>query len=472
MPHSENHGRFEEQRIALGGDGTFPNYRIPAIIQVDTGDLLASYDGRPTGTDAPGPNSVLQRRSTDGGRTWGEQTVIAQGQGGARKVGYSDPSYVYDRETGTLFNFHVFSKDTGFWNSAHGNDDADRSVMSAAVSISTDGGHTWSTRSLTEVVKPEGVRATFATSGHGIRITRGRHAGRLVQQYVGAFSDGTVRAYSVYSDDHGTTWHMGTPVGTDMDENKVVELSDGTLMLNSRMHEGGRARYVSYSTDGGQTWSLPEVDHTLTDPRNNASIIPMNPDAAPGTPEAKELLFSNADCSSDRQNGTVRYSCDDGATWPVARRFQPGSTSYSDLVALRDGSFGVLYEGADSEIRYGAFDRAWLRPFRAVFSPAVAEVEAGGSTDLTFTVRNDDDRELPAGTATASLPDGWTADTVSTPALPPGRSAQMRIQVTAPTDAREDVARGEVQISADRLALRGDAEIVTGSKHAHGAAGR
>lgn len=459
MVHAEEPGAFEEQRIALGGDGAFPNYRIPAIIQLEGGDLLASYDGRPTGIDAPGPNSILQRRSTDGGRTWGEQTVVAQGEDGAQKIGYSDPSYVYDRETGTLFNFHVFSKDTGFWNSAYGNDDADRSVMSASVSISTDGGHTWTKESVTEVVKPPEVRATFATSGHGIQIRHGEHAGRLVLQYAGAFSDGTVKAYSVYSDDHGQTWQMGTPVGTNMDENKVVELSDGTLMLNSRMHSGGSARYIAYSSDGGETWSEPEVDHTLTDPRNNAAIIPMNPDATAGSPEAKELLFSNANSTTGRQNGTVRYSCDDGATWPVAKVFQSGATSYSDLVALQDGTFGVLYEAANSEIRYGAFDKAWLNPFCAAFSPAKAGLDAGQSTELEFTVRNDDQVALPAGTATASFPAGWTAQTVELPALDPGESTQLRIPVTAPAFAQVGVTRGEIQVSAGSYALRGDAEI-------------
>ncbi|GAE71438.1 sialidase [Cutibacterium acnes JCM 18916] len=36
------------------------------------------------------------------------------------------------------------------------------------------------------------------------------------------------QAQSIYSDDHGITWHAGNPVGRMMDENKVVELSDGT----------------------------------------------------------------------------------------------------------------------------------------------------------------------------------------------------------------------------------------------------
>ena len=77
-------GEFETVSVALGGDGVFINYRIPAIIQLENGDLLASYDGRPTAQDAPGPNSILQRRSTDGGKTWEETTTIHAGKEGVK----------------------------------------------------------------------------------------------------------------------------------------------------------------------------------------------------------------------------------------------------------------------------------------------------------------------------------------------------------------------------------------------------
>lgn len=60
---------FTSQAVANGGDGKFPVYRIPSIVQLNNGDLVVSYDGRPSLRDAPNPNSILQRRSTDGGRT-------------------------------------------------------------------------------------------------------------------------------------------------------------------------------------------------------------------------------------------------------------------------------------------------------------------------------------------------------------------------------------------------------------------
>ena len=456
-PASES--SFTSQRIAMGGEGGFGNYRIPAVIQLKNGDVLAAYDGRPTGTDAPGPNSILMRRSTDGGKTFGPQTVIAAGKVEKPIHGYSDPSFVYDEETGNFFTFFVHSKDTGFWNSHEGNDDADRKVMSASVAVSKDNGETWELRSLTETVKPEGVRATFATSGHGIQIKNGTHKGRLLQQYAGAFTDGTVRAYSVYSDDHGATWHMGTPVGTKMDENKVVELADGTLMMNSRAHDTYTARWVAYSKDGGETWSEPSLDHTLTDPRNNASIIRMNPAAAPESRAAQELLFSNANSSSGRTNGSIRYSCDSGKTWPTVTTFNAGDTSYSDLVALEDGSFGVFYESAKNEQRYGAFTREFLNPFCAAFGEAAADIGAGNTSEVTFTLRNDDTRDLASGTATVDLPKGWSAPTVETPALKPGESTTVTLKVSAPAWAPKGEVHGDVRVAAADITVRGDLDL-------------
>ena len=75
----------------------------------------------------------------------------------------------------------------------------------------------------------------FASSGEGIQLRYGAHAGRLIQQYAVANSGTTsLMAVSVYSDDHGATWKPGTPTEGSADENKVVELSDGRLLLNSR----------------------------------------------------------------------------------------------------------------------------------------------------------------------------------------------------------------------------------------------
>ncbi|MEA9984364.1 sialidase family protein [Subtercola sp. RTI3] len=380
----------------------FAAYRIPALSYLGDNVVVAAWDGRPgSAADSPNPNSIVQRRSTDGGATWSTQATVLQGNpdtagSGANKYGYSDPSYVYDHVAGTLFLFSVYSKDQGFGGSTFGNDDANRQVISAQVSQSTDLGLTWGApRLITSVVKPGtssaapvagDVRGMFATSGSGIQLNYGSHAGRLIQQFAGDVrqADGTnqVEAYSVYSDDHGASWSRGAFVGTGMDENKTVELSDGRVLLNSRDHANQGYRKVALSSDGGATYGPVTSDLELPDPANNASLVRLYPDAAAGTPEAKILLFTNANSQSARQNLTARVSCDDGATWPFARQLNAGFSAYSVAARLGGDSVGVLYESSYSTgIQFAALNDAWLAYSCGGVTPIAGTTVTGQRTD-------------------------------------------------------------------------------------------
>ena len=352
----------------LAANTATDNYRIPAITTAPNGDLLVSYDERPKdngngGSDAPNPNHIVQRRSTDGGKTWSAPTYIHQGTETGKKVGYSDPSYVVDHQTGTIFNFHVKSYDQGWGGSRAGTDPEDRNVIHAEVSTSTDNGWTWTHRTITaDITKDNPWTARFAASGQGIQIQHGPHAGRLVQQYTIRTADGAVQAVSVYSDDHGKTWQAGTPIGTGMDENKVVELSDGSLMLNSRASDGSGFRKVAHSTDGGQTWSEPVSDKNLPDSVDNAQIIRAFPNAAPDDPRAKVLLLSHSPNPKpwSRDRGTISMSCDDGASWATGKVFHEPFVGYTTIAVQSDGSIGLLSEDASDGASYGGI---WYRNF-------------------------------------------------------------------------------------------------------------
>lgn len=344
------------------------NYRIPAITTAPNGDLLISYDERPKdngngGSDAPNPNHIVQRRSTDGGKTWSAPTYIHQGTETGKKVGYSDPSYVVDHQTGTIFNFHVKSYDQGWGGSQAGTDPDNRGIIQAEVSTSTDNGWTWTHRTITaDITKDKPWTARFAASGQGIQIQHGPHAGRLVQQYTIRTAGGAVQAVSVYSDDHGKTWQAGTPIGTGMDENKVVELSDGSLMLNSRASDGSGFRKVAHSTDGGQTWSDPVSDKNLPDSVDNAQIIRAFPNATPDDPRAKVLLLSHSPNPKpwSRDRGTISMSCDDGASWTTSKVFHEPFVGYTTIAVQSDGSIGLLSEDAHNGADYGGI---WYRNF-------------------------------------------------------------------------------------------------------------
>ncbi|MEV7603966.1 exo-alpha-sialidase [Paenarthrobacter sp. NPDC089322] len=447
-------GTFTEANLAA--DRTAANffYRIPALAYLGNDVVLAAWDGRPgSAADAPNPNSIVQRRSTDGGKTWGPVQVIAAGHvadASGPKYGYSDPSYIYDAEAKKVFAFFVYSKDQGFGGSQFGNDDADRNVISSAVIESMDGGVTWSQpRLITNVTKPGtsktnpvagDVRSNFASSGEGIQLKYGPYKGRLIQQYAGDVrqADGTnkIQAYSVYSDDHGVTWKKGANVGDRMDENKTVELSDGRVLLNSRDNANQGYRRVAVSTDGGVTYGPVTQDTELPDPANNGAIARMFPNAAQGSVDAKKLIFTNANSKTGRENVSARVSCDDGATWPGVRTIRPGFSAYSTVTRMEDGKFGVLYEGNYTDnMPFAKFDDAWLNYVCAPLSVPAVTTAPGATQQVPVTITNQEATTLSGATASIYTPIGWSATTVPVPSLAPGASATVSVALTAPANA-------------------------------------
>lgn len=141
----------------------------------------------------------------------------------------------------------------GFFSSKAGNNERDPDVQQADFSWSDDDGVTWQHRRITAAIKDPTWEGLFAASGAGIQLQHGPHSGRLIQQYV-IRQRGRNFAASAISDDHGATWRMGAPVGPGMDENKSVELSDGTVMLNSRAKP---FRLVAGTTSSSRSCGLP-----------------------------------------------------------------------------------------------------------------------------------------------------------------------------------------------------------------------
>lgn len=432
--------------INLGSDRTDQNffYRIPALTHLGDGVVLAAWDARPSSaTDAPNPNSIVQRKSTDNGVTWGPMTTIAAGFAGdssTGKYGYSDPSYVYDKNTGKVFAFFVYSKDQGFAGSTWGHDDSNRQVLSAAVVESTDNGTTWSApRLITDVVKPGdsavtgAVRSTFATSGQGIQITRGKYAGRLVQQFAGdvmqANGSRSIQAYSVYSDDGGVTWQRGEFTGTAMDENKVVELSDGRLMLNARDSSGGGYRKVAISEDGGHSYSAVTQDKNLPDPTNNAHITQMFPDAEANSAQAKKLLYTGANSQSSRSNVSARVSCDDGKTWPGLRTIRRGTSAYSVAEAIDNGKYAVFYEANYTDaMQFATFDEDWLNYVCAPMTADSFSTNPGTTLELPVTITNQESQAI-SGSITATNTDVFSTEPQVVSNLAAGASTTVTLPV-------------------------------------------
>jgi sialidase-1 len=350
--------------VFIAGKDAFPSIRIPSLVAATNGVLLAFAEGRNAVTDQAN-NKIILKRSADGGKTWGAIQIIADDG----KNCLNNPCAVIDAKTGrilVMFQSYPF----GF-SERDGKIRAgltERGIVRNEVIHSDDNGATWS--SMTDVTRTtkhaEGVTILASGPGIGIQLKHGAHAGRLIIPFnEGPFGRWDVLA--VFSDDDGDNWQLGAPapgccvtnaagkITSRVNELQMVELSNGALMLNSRRWGGQPVRKTALSADGGASWSPITDEPALRDPGCMGSIFRAE------TKNGKSALLYSGPDSTQRENGTVHLSYDDGKTWPVKKVLFAGDFAYSVLTQLPDGEIGCLFETDNANrMVFTRFPLAWL----------------------------------------------------------------------------------------------------------------
>ncbi|MGI9174325.1 MAG: sialidase family protein [Rhodothermales bacterium] len=326
---------------STAADDSVACYRIPVLVTVPNGDLVAAIDERvPSCADLRGSEdiNIVMRRSSDRGETWSEMETVVDFPHGQSA---SDPSMIVDTETGDVFLFYNFM-----------DLEEEPDVYYLHVLKSSDNGQTWSepadiTPQITKPAWHDDFK--FITSGRGIQTRSGTLLHTLVNLDEGLHLFG--------SDDHGASWFLiDTPI-TPGDESKVVELNNSTWMINSRVNEAGM-RWVHVSDDRGQTWTS-RPDSVLIDPSVNGSIIRYT--ATADGDDRNRLLFANAASAEARENLTVRLSYDEGQAWSEGKTIYAGGAAYPSMTVLDNGDIGVLFEKDDyTENVFVRFSLEWL----------------------------------------------------------------------------------------------------------------
>ncbi len=342
-----------QKEVFVSGKEGYHTFRIPALIVSKKGTLLAFCEGRKTGRGDHGDIDLVLKRSGDGGKTWGPLELVYE-EGDTAAITIGNPCPVIDQGMGTIWL--PFCRDN-------------RDVF---VTHSSDDGKTWAKPvNITADVKKSGWGWYATGPGVGIQLEKGPHKGRLVipcdhrENFEGKPA---MFSHVFYSDDHGKTWKLGGSVAPHTDECQVVELTDGSLLMNMRNYWGrdggqpakGNRRTLSRSTDDGATWSELEFDKTLIEPVCQASFLRYS---WPGKGDKGKLLFANP-ASTKRDKFTIRLSEDEGKTWPVSKVLHAGPAAYSCLGVLPDGTIGCLYErgakDAYATITFARFSVGWL----------------------------------------------------------------------------------------------------------------
>ena len=238
---------------------------------------------------------------------------------------------------------------------------------------STDEGKTWSKP--TEIIKaPVGYYVM-----NNDRVVQLKKSGRLIAPVAlhnlpgDAKPDwaGIVMCY--LSDDNGQSWRRSNTTMKTHDkagkrvmtqEPGVVELKDGRLMMFCRT-DGG-SQFVSFSRDGGDTWSALRASSIIS-PRSPASIERI--------PSTGDLLLAWNDHSKitpelrgHRTPFTVAISRDDGKTWSAAKTLQDdphGWYCYTAMAFIDDRvllghSAGDRRKGHLGTVQITTFTVKWL----------------------------------------------------------------------------------------------------------------
>ncbi|MBE5787007.1 MAG: exo-alpha-sialidase [Clostridiales bacterium] len=374
------------------------HFRIPSLVVTNDGTVLAFCNDRRATVEDHATESVMMYTRKLPGQPWESIKELDQIDGWACSMGAA----VYDPATDIVMCFgkrELARPEWHYYTDEELKEWEEKEIRLAkeggfrrgwSMFTSADQGATWQDEALNLLPRPftpEGREEMMITGythgcGAGIRLRHGKHPGRLLcptriitGEYAN-FAEASLVCYnnSMYSDDHGKTWHASAPVQQGTGEGTLIEDENGVIHYNSRGMHCDQKRYLATSYDCGETYQDFRTDDFLIEEKEigcNAAFFRVEKEDLPGLPQGVSsiTLFSNPR-DEIREKMSICYSFDNGKTWAGVKQVWEKGAAYSSLAYdKKSGHFFLLYERGpngqafhpyDDGISIAEFDLEWL----------------------------------------------------------------------------------------------------------------
>lgn len=286
--------------------------------------------------------NIVMKRSTDGGKTFSDNIILAEGTEEYATV--NNPVMIVGNDNTLHFfyckNYSVYG--AGIW-----------------YKTSVDDGITWSEeRNLSEYTETLGYNYNCFAFGptHGICTSEGVliTCVWLVNEnnLLPVTSHGKSTVHLFWSDDNGATWNITPNIYSQTaNETAIAEMSDGSILVNARNPQGNRALNLcmDFKTEGNLTWQGMFYHPQLIDANCCGGMTAVDIEGLP-------YALLNVNCANDtimesdgsrpkRINVTVKCSFDDGQTFEKSLEISSyDKGGYCDIAVDSKGKAYVIWE--------------------------------------------------------------------------------------------------------------------------------
>jgi len=357
----DNGAPLEITTVFTAGESGYHTFRIPAIVRAADGTLLALAEGRVHSAADHGDIDLVLKRSPDHGQTWEPLQVVADL--GQDTIG--NPMPIVVRESGRVVLPLTSNRGEDILPEINMGTGEPRRIW---VTHSDDHGANWEPlREISDTTRQEGFLWYATGPGHGLQLSRGPHAGRLIAACDHSEGDWMgqefLHTHLLLSDDLGQTWRIGAvgePVAGAIapNESSALELADGRIYVNSRNEQrGGASRAIAFSSDGGESLDGGySLEPAITTAVVQGSVLQYS--ATDRGAAKNRLIYTGPAHPEERREMRVRLSVDEAQTWDEGVVIHDGPAAYSDPVVTADSRVGVLFEAGDEERNYARIDFA------------------------------------------------------------------------------------------------------------------